>query len=99
MAFPKGCSLLDSAEAVSVSKKLIQMVKDAENRKAPMQRLADKAASWLVPLAMLTAAIAGIITHDIVRSVTKRLCLRGFYLQGEILLSLWTDRQKFLPIG
>lgn len=50
--------------------KLIQMVKDAENRKAPMQRLADKAASWLVPLAMLTAAIAGIITHDIVRSVT-----------------------------
>lgn len=35
-----------------------------------MQRLADKAASWLVPLAMLTAAIAGIITHDIVRSVT-----------------------------
>ncbi len=50
--------------------KLIQMVRDAENRKAPMQRLADKAASWLVPLAMLTAAIAGIITHDIVRSVT-----------------------------
>ena len=30
--------------------KLIRMVQDAENRQAPMQRIADKAASWLVPV-------------------------------------------------
>lgn len=33
--------------------KLIRMVKDAEERKAPMARIADRAASWLVPLALL----------------------------------------------
>ncbi|MDE5863489.1 MAG: heavy metal translocating P-type ATPase, partial [Lachnospiraceae bacterium] len=50
--------------------KLIQMVQDAENRQAPMQRIADKAASYLVPVAMTIAIIAGIITQDIVRAVT-----------------------------
>lgn len=35
--------------------KLIQMVKDAENKKAPMQRIADKWAVWLVPIALFIA--------------------------------------------
>lgn len=51
-------------------KKLIQMVQDAENRQSPMQRIADKCASWLVPAAMMIAIIAGIVTQDIVRAVT-----------------------------
>ncbi len=50
--------------------KLIRMVQDAENRQAPMQRIADKCASWLVPVAMLIAVITGIATYDIVRAVT-----------------------------
>lgn len=50
--------------------KLIRMVRDAENKKAPMARIADKAASWLVPTALLIAVIAGIATNDIVRAVT-----------------------------
>lgn len=50
--------------------KLIRMVQEAEDRKAPMARIADKAASWLVPAAMLVAVIAGIATQDIVRAVT-----------------------------
>ena len=50
--------------------KLIQMVQDAENKQAPMQRIADRCASWLVPAAMLIAIIAGIATRDIVRAVT-----------------------------
>lgn len=50
--------------------KLIKMVNDAENNKAPTQRIADKWASWLVPAAMLTAIIAGIIMQDIVVAVT-----------------------------
>ena len=35
--------------------KLIRMVQDAENKQAPMQRIADRAASWLVPVALLIA--------------------------------------------
>ncbi|MDE7389806.1 MAG: cation-translocating P-type ATPase [Lachnospiraceae bacterium] len=50
--------------------KLIRMVQEAEEKKAPMARIADKAASWLVPVALLIAVISGIATQDIVRAVT-----------------------------
>lgn len=50
--------------------KLIRMVQEAENKKAPMARIADTAASWLVPAALLIAVIAGLATKDIVRAVT-----------------------------
>lgn len=50
--------------------KLIRMVQDAENKQAPMQRIADRCASWLVPVALLIAIIAGFVTQDIVRAVT-----------------------------
>lgn len=50
--------------------KLIRMVEEAENKKAPMARIADKAASWLVPVALLIAIVAFIMTKDIVRAVT-----------------------------
>lgn len=50
--------------------KLIRMVKEAENKKAPMARIADKSASWLVPLAFLIAVITGIVTQDVIRAVT-----------------------------
>ena len=51
-------------------KKLIKMVEDAENKQAPTQRIADKWASWLVPIALLIAILAFVITGDIVRGVT-----------------------------
>jgi len=50
--------------------KLIRMVQEAEDKKAPMARIADTAASWLVPVALLIAVAAGIVTKDIVRAVT-----------------------------
>ncbi|MBR6708954.1 MAG: cation-translocating P-type ATPase, partial [Clostridia bacterium] len=50
--------------------KLIRMVKDAEDKKAPMARIADRCASWLVPVALLIAIIAGLVTKDITRAVT-----------------------------
>lgn len=50
--------------------KLIRMVQDAENKQAPMQRIADKAASWLVPAALLIAISAYIGTGNIVTAVT-----------------------------
>lgn len=50
--------------------RLIKMVKDAENKKAPMQRIADKWASILVPVALLVAIITFVLTKDINRAVT-----------------------------
>lgn len=50
--------------------KLIRMVEDAEKNQAPTQRIADKWASWLVPVALLIAIISFIVTKDIVRAVT-----------------------------
>lgn len=50
--------------------KLIQMIQDAENKQAPMQRIADKWASWLVPVALSIAIIAYLATGNIVTAVT-----------------------------
>lgn len=50
--------------------KLIRMIEDAEKKQAPTQRIADKWASWLVPVALLIAIISFIVTKDIVRAVT-----------------------------
>ncbi|ABX41741.1 heavy metal translocating P-type ATPase [Lachnoclostridium phytofermentans] len=62
-------------KAVQVGKdsslqKMILLVKEAENKKAPMQKIVDKWATWLVPIALLIAIVAYIITKDIVRTVT-----------------------------
>ncbi len=51
-------------------KRLIKMVKEADERQAPMQRIADRWASILVPIAFLIAVIAYIATGDITRAVT-----------------------------
>ena len=56
--------------ADSSLQKLIRMVEDAETKKAPMQRIADKWASYLVPLAMLIAIAAFVATGDVIRAVT-----------------------------
>lgn len=50
--------------------KLIRMVEEAEDKKAPMARIADKTASWLIPVALLIAIATFVVTKDIVRAVT-----------------------------
>lgn len=50
--------------------KLIRMVQDAENKQAPMQRIADRVASWLVPVALLIAILAYVFSKNIVTAVT-----------------------------
>ena len=50
--------------------KLIHMMQEAEKKQAPMQRIADRAASWLVPVALMIAAGAYIGTGNIVTAVT-----------------------------
>lgn len=50
--------------------KLIDLVKEADNNQAPTQRIADKWATWLVPIALAIAIAAWLVTGDIVRGVT-----------------------------
>jgi heavy metal translocating P-type ATPase len=50
--------------------KLIRLVREAENNKAPMQRIVDKWAAWLVPAALVIALATYLVTHDIIRAVT-----------------------------
>ncbi len=50
--------------------KLIRMVQDAENKQAPMQRIADRVASWLVPAALLIAILSYVFTGNIITAVT-----------------------------
>ena len=50
-------------------RKLIRLVQEAES-KAPMQRIVDKWASWLVPLTLIIAIVTYILTGDITRAVT-----------------------------
>lgn len=50
--------------------KLIKMVEDADKNQASTQRIADKWASWLVPVALFIAILAYVITGNIVRAVT-----------------------------
>ena len=50
--------------------KLIRLVKEAENSKAPTQRIVDKWAAWLVPIALIIALLTYLFTLDIIRAVT-----------------------------
>jgi heavy metal translocating P-type ATPase len=45
-------------------------VREAENNKAPIQRIVDKWAAWLVPAALIIAVVTYFVTQDIVRAVT-----------------------------
>ena len=50
--------------------KLIDLVKAADEKQAPTQRIADKWATWLVPVALIVAIVAWLVTGNIERGVT-----------------------------
>ncbi len=50
--------------------KMIDLVREAENKKAPMQRIVDKWAEWLVPIALVIALVAWAVTGNLERCVT-----------------------------
>lgn len=50
--------------------KLIDLVKAADEKQAPTQRIADKWATWLVPVALIIAIAAWLFTGNIERGVT-----------------------------
>lgn len=49
---------------------MIRLVEEAGEKKAPIQRIADRWASWLVPAALIIAILAYAFTCSIVRAVT-----------------------------
>ena len=56
--------------------KIIEAVESAENSRAPVQRLADQAAAYLVYFAMFSAVVTFIITRDI-RSTISVIIVAG----------------------
>lgn len=50
--------------------KLIQLVKESEDKKAPVVRITDRVATVIVPLAVLASIITYLVTKDITRLVT-----------------------------
>lgn len=50
--------------------KLIRLVKEAENKKAPVVRITDRVATIIVPIAILAAIVTYFLTSDIIRVVT-----------------------------
>jgi len=50
--------------------KLIDLVKAADEKQAPTQRIADKWATWLVPVALIIAILAWFVTGNVERGVT-----------------------------
>lgn len=50
--------------------RIVQMVEEASNKKAPIQNLADKYADKIVPLSFLMALLIFLLTRDIHRTMT-----------------------------
>ena len=50
--------------------RIIKLVEDAENRKAPIQKLSDRLASWLVEFAIGFAAFTFLVTRDVTSTIS-----------------------------
>jgi len=50
--------------------KVVKLVEEAENSKAPVIRTADRWATWMVPTALFIAVLTYLLTGDLIRAVT-----------------------------
>jgi len=50
--------------------KLIRLVKEAEDKKAPIVRITDRVATFIVPMAIIASVVTYLLTKDIIRLVT-----------------------------
>ncbi|MCX7818597.1 MAG: heavy metal translocating P-type ATPase [Kiritimatiellae bacterium] len=74
----EGTTPLDGALDVVVERvgaettlgRLLHLVEEAAAARAPIQRLADRWASWFVPIVLVIAAVVGWRTGDLVRAVS-----------------------------
>ncbi len=49
---------------------IIKLVEEAENRKAPIQRLSDKLATWLVEFTIAFAVITFVVTRNLISTIS-----------------------------
>src|SRR6266852_415109 len=49
---------------------IIKLVEEAENRKAPIQRLSDKLATWLVEFTIVFAAVTFVVTRNLISTIS-----------------------------
>jgi heavy metal translocating P-type ATPase len=74
-AFPSGSLNLEGAltlratapAAESQYARIVDLVRSAQEQKAPMQRLADRYAAWFTPITLGVCLIAWLVSHDPVR--------------------------------
>lgn len=57
--------------------KMIKLVEEAENKKAPTQRIADKWATWLVPIAVILAIITGVVVYIVIGNENNVALIRA----------------------
>lgn len=57
--------------------KMIKLVENAEKKQAPMQRIADKWATWLVPAAILIAILTFVVTYFTIGNAENAALIRG----------------------
>jgi heavy metal translocating P-type ATPase len=50
--------------------KIIKLVEDAENKKAPIQKLSDRLATWLVEFAIAFSAVTLLVTRDVTSALS-----------------------------
>ncbi len=60
----------DKVGTETVFGKIIKLVEDAENRKAPIQKLSDRLATWLVEFAIAFAVITLLVTRDVTTALS-----------------------------
>lgn len=68
----EGCLHIRATRAAQETtlQQVIRLVQEADTRKAPLQRTVDAWAAWLVPLALLLAVAAYVLTGSLERAVT-----------------------------
>ncbi len=50
--------------------RIAQLVEAAQQREAPIQRILDRAAGWLVPVMLTLSALVYLFSHDVARAIT-----------------------------
>ena len=50
--------------------RIAQLVEQAQQREAPIQRTLDRAAGWMVPVMLMLSVLVFIVTHDTARAIT-----------------------------
>ena len=75
MAFPSGSLNIEgpfrlratAAAAESQYARIVDLVRSAQEQKAPMQRLADRYAVWFTPVTLAVCLVTWLVSHDPVR--------------------------------